>query len=323
MASVTKHKNGWRAHVARQGVRKSKLFDSKREAQDWAARQEYLILHGEKAAARERLSHLFERYAREVSPKKRGARWEQIRLEKLCRDPIAQKRLGDLTSQDFASWRDSRLHEVTSGTVRREMELMSAVLICARKEWGLISANPLSDVRRPKENPARDRVVTADELERLAVSAGDDVTNATARAFQAFLFSCETAMRAGEVVGLTWDRVDLDRRVAKLDKTKNGTARDVPLSTAAVDILRRLEGLHQSRCFVLSSGQLDSLWRKLRDRAGVVGLRYHDSRATGCLKLSKHLDVLDLAKATGHRDLRILLNTYYRESAEDIAKRLP
>ena len=321
MASITKHKNGWRAHVARQGVRKSKLFDSKREAQDWAARQEYLILHGEKAAARERLLHLLDRYAREVSPKKRGARWEQIRLEKLSRDQLAQKRLGDLTAQDFASWRDRRLQEVSSGTVRREMELLSAVLIVARKEWGLIGANPMADVRRPANNPARDRVVTDDELERLAVSAGNDLNNATARAFQAFLFSCETAMRAGEVVGLTWDRVDLGRRVARLDKTKNGTARDVPLSTAAVDILRGLEGLHPSRCFVLSSGQLDALWRKLRDRAGVVGLRYHDSRHTAITKLAKKLEVLELARMVGHRDLRQLL-TYYNETAESLARKL-
>lgn len=321
MASITKHKNGWRAHVARQGVRKSKLFDSKREAQDWAARQEYLILNGEKAAAREKLLHLFDRYAREVSPTKRGARWEQIRLEKLSRDSLAQKRLGDLTAQDFASWRDRRLQEVSGGTVRREMELLSAVLIVARKEWGLIGSNPMADVRRPANNPARDRVVTGGELEKLAVSAGDDVGNATARAFQAFLFSCETAMRAGEVVGLTWDRVDLDRRVARLDKTKNGTARDVPLSTAAVDILRRLDGLHPSRCFVLSSAQLDSLFRKLRDRAGVLDLRYHDSRHSAITRLAGKLEVLELARMVGHRDLRQLL-TYYNETAESLARKL-
>lgn len=52
MASITKHKGRWRAQVARKGVRKSRIFETKREAQDWAARQEYLILHGEKAAAR-------------------------------------------------------------------------------------------------------------------------------------------------------------------------------------------------------------------------------------------------------------------------------
>jgi len=74
--------------------------------------------------------------------------------------------------------------------------------------------------------------------------------------------------------------------------------------------------------FRLSDSQRDAVWRKLRGKAGVEGLRWHDSRAAGTVKLAQRLDVLDLARVTGHRDLRILLNRYYRASPEDIARRL-
>lgn len=47
-------------------------------------------------------------------------------------------------------------------------------------------------------------------------------------------------MRAVEIVGLTWDRGDLQARVAHLTRTKNGTARDVPSSSEAVRILESL-----------------------------------------------------------------------------------
>ena len=225
----------------------------------------------------------------------------------------------DLTPADFARWRDARLLEVAPGTVNREMTLLSGVLTVARKEWGLIDVNPISDVRKPTKPPPRDRIATEAEMDALAISAGDDLTNATARAFHAFLFAMETAMRAGEIVGLTWDRVNLDARYCSLPMTKNGTARDVPLSSEAVRLLEALP--EASPVFDLTSRQLDVLWRKLRGRAGVVDLTFHDSRAMGTMKLSKKLDVLDLARAVGHRDIRMLM-VYYRATAEEIAKKL-
>lgn len=160
----------------------------------------------------------------------------------------------------------------------------------------------------------------ADELVRLQQSAGEDLSTATARVFHAFRFSCETAMRAGEVVGMSWDDIDLDIRVVYLPKTKNGHPRDVPLSGAAVELLLQLPKL--SPVFGLNGRSLDALFRKIKARALVEGLTYHDSRAAALTMLSRKVDVMTLAKISGYRDLRILMNTYYRETAADIAKRL-
>ncbi|KRS17497.1 tyrosine-type recombinase/integrase [Roseovarius indicus] len=319
MASIIKHKKGWRALIDRRGIRKSKVFPSRQEAKDWASREEYRILHGDKVAAAMKLTDLLDRYAREVSPGKRGHRWEVVRLEMFQRFAVARVSLGDLSAKDFAAWRDARLREVSPGTVRREMVLMSSVLTQARKEWGLIPANPMQDVRKPSSPPARDRLPTGGEIEKMRHVAGDDLTLQVARAFHAFLFACETGMRAGEIVGMEWGRVDLERRVVRLPETKNGTARDVPLSGEAVRLLRALP--EHDPVFGLSSQQLDVQWRKVRDKSGVEGLTFHDARHAAITKLSKKLDVLALARAVGHRDIR-MLQTYYNESAEDIARRL-
>lgn len=319
MASIRKWKKGWRAEVARRGVRKSKVFPTRQEAKDWAARQEHLILNAGQIASKQPLKDALNRYAREVSPAKRGHRWEVVRLEKIGRDPLATIAMGDLTAGDFADWRDRRLREVAPASVRREMELLSAVMTQARKEWGLIERSVLEDVRRPKVPQRRERRPTADELARLAISAGDDLTNATARAYHAFLFAIETAMRAGEIVGLRMEHLDLNARVAHLPRTKNDSARDVPLSSEAVRLIEALP--EHDPVFNLRSDQLDALWRKLRDRAGVVNLRFHDSRHEAVTRLSKKLDVLELARMVGHRDIRMLM-IYYEASASDIAKRL-
>lgn len=319
MASIRKHGKGWRAQIFRQGVRKSKTFPTRQAAKDWAARVEFEIMHGEQVAADMPLSDVLDRYARERSPAKRGHRWEVYRLEKMARDPIGRVRLGKLAAADFADWRERRLREIAPGSVRREMTLLSAVLNVAVKEWQLLPRSPIKGVSQPSDPPPRDRLPTEAEIARMQHVAGDDLTTATARAFHAFLFAGETAMRAGEICGLTWDRIDLDRRVATLPLTKNGRARDVPLSSAAVRMLQALPRLDP--VFGLRPAQLDALFRKIRGKAGVEGLTFHDSRHHAITHLSKKLDVLALARMVGHRDLR-QLQTYYNAPAEDLAKRL-
>lgn len=318
MASIQKHKRGYRAQVDRMGVRKSKTFPTNQAAKDWAARAEYVIIHGEEIAGETLFGDMLDEYGRKVSNFKRGARWEIIRIQKLRRDKISQIKLRDLKPAHFAEWRDRQ--NLAPASIIREMQLMSAALNTARKEWGLISSNPLQDVKRPPKPQPRDRLPSDVEFERLGHSAGDDLSKLTARAYHAFLFSCETAMRAGEVCGLTWDNVDLERQVARLTHTKNGRPRNVPLSSGAVGMLKALPNLEP--VFGLKTRQLDALWRKVRDRAKVEGLTFHDSRHYAITLLAKKLDVMDLAKMVGHTDLRILLNTYYQEDPESVAKRL-
>jgi integrase len=315
MASIRKHGTGWRAFVARQGVRKSKTFPTKQEARDWAARQEHLILSNEATAASITLGALFQRYADEVSPGKRGHRWEAVRLARFQRDPICEVMLKDLRPSHFADWRDKRLKEVAPASVARELQLMSAALTCAKKEWQVIPSNPLEDVRKPSKPAPRTRLPTAEEFERLAHVAGDDLTTATARAYHAFRFACETAMRAGEIVGLRPG--DITGNVAHLPKTKTGVARDVPLSRAALALLAQLPP--SDPVFGLTSAQLDALWRKVRGLAGIEGLNFHDSRAFAATQLAKKVDVMTLGKITGHRNLSLLMNTYYRTNPSDIA----
>ena len=241
MASIEKRTDGkWRAFVARQGKRKTKVFDTKAAAKIWAVQQEYLILNSDPEVNLTPFGEVLNRYASEVSPRKRGELWEVARIKRFCQDPIATIPISSLTSNDFALWRDARLREVAPGTVNREMTLLSGVLTVARKEWGLISVNPIVDVRKPTKPPSFDRIAYEDELARLAFSAGSDLSKRTARSYHAFLFAIETAMWAGENIGLDWARVDLKTRVCRLAVTKNGTSRDVPLSSEAVRLIEAL-----------------------------------------------------------------------------------
>ncbi len=319
MASISKHNSRWRAQVFRKGIRKSKVFRTKAEAARWGARQEYLLENENAPSGRVLFSEVLDRYGREVSQKKPGANWEIARIGLLTRDRIAKQKIGDITSTDMADWRDRRLMQVSPGSVQREINLLSHVFQIARKEWRMISKSPLTDVARPKSPPPRTRIPQRHEIEAMAFVAGRDLAQITARVYWAFLFACETAMRAGEIAGLSSDTVDYASRVAHLPKTKNGEARDVPLSSEAVRILQSMPD--QDLLFNVTPEQISALFARLRKRANVHGLTFHDSRREGTTRLSKKLEVLDLARVTGHKDIRELM-TYYKSSAADMARQL-
>lgn len=325
MATIRKLANGkWQAQVARQGVRRSKTFDKKLAAKDWATIEERAILEGGDVEASKRtFADVLKRYAREVSPSKKGGRWEMIRIEKFCRDPIADTLLSDLTPEELGRWRDRRLRDVKPGSVKREIALMSAALTEARREWKWISENPMHDIRKPSSPPGRDRLISDAEINQIIDFAGEDYTKVSGLVGLAFLFAIETAMRAGEICGLYKGDINFSNRVAKLSDTKNGTARNVPLSSRALEILHTLRELPPTNgpIFRLTSRQLDANYRSIRDKAGIVDLRFHDTRHEAITRLAKKLDILDLARMVGHKDIREL-QTYYNERAEDIAKKL-
>jgi integrase len=104
-------------------------------------------------------------------------------------------------------------------------------------------------------------------------------------------------------------------------KTKNGDERDVPLSTKAVSLIESLAKAGERLFEGLTATSRDVLFRAARDKCGITSVTFHDARATAITRLSKKVDILTLARISGHRDLKSL-QIYYRESAADIAKRL-
>lgn len=316
----------WRASVYLHGVRDTATFPSKAAAQSWASAKEAEIRAGERGdAPRKTLRQAMARYRDEVSPARRGHRWERVRLDMLARTmACADTLLERLTARELSAWRDARLAQVAPGSVRREMALLASVLEVVRREWRWLRVNPIRDVTKPPSAPARRRLIADTErdaiIARLGYVPGRQATERRQQVAVGFLLALETGMRAGEVFGLEWSRVHLAARYVTLPLTKNGDARDVPLSSAAVALLESLPA-RAGRCFDVSTASADTLFRKARDKVGVTGLRFHDSRATAVTRLSKRLDLLDLARMIGHRDLDSL-TWYYRATASDIATRL-
>lgn len=326
MASYRKRGKIWRAEVYRDGQRESASFHTKAEAVSWATQREQELIGGQ--LPEHTVLEALRRYSREVSPTHKGEQWEIARLGLIERDPIAKLRMDKLRPFDLAAWRDRRLNgtsdarAVSGASVAREMNLLKSMFEVARKEWGWIRTNPLIDVKRPASPPSRKRRITQDEIDRLCaafgLSDGDVAETTTQRTGLAFLFAIETAMRAGEILGLQWR--DVRPKSVILPKTKNGDSREVPLSMRAREILSVLPG-EIGPVFNIDPKVRDALFRKVRDRCEITDLHFHDSRAEAIWRLSKKLDVMELARMIGHRDLRSLM-IYYATSADELADQL-
>ena len=139
----------------------------------------------------------------------------------------------------------------------------------------------------------------------------------------AFLIALETAMRQGEILGITAKAVNLTQRFVHLPKTKNGSTRNVPLSKRAVQLIKVLIGDKKGadKLFRLTSASADAMFRKVRDDVSIVGLTFHDTRHEAITRLARKVDVLDLARITGHKDPRSLM-VYYNATAAEMALRL-
>lgn len=322
MASIKSLGSGYRVQVYVKGVRDSKSFATRKEAATWALERE-AELRGSKLPDKT-FGDAMRDYAKKVAPDRAGERWERIRLVALARAPIARRRLEALTGADFADWRDERLTKVKPATVAREMNLMRAVLEVCRRDWRWIRVNPITDVRWPRCPKGRARRISEDEAATLAGAFGvwDKLLadTQTQRVGLAFLFAMETAMRSGEICALTWPHINLKDQFVHLPKTKNGDARDVPLTKRAVEILKVLP-LGFGPAFGLTDDLRDALYRKVRAKTPHKDIHFHDTRGEAIWRLSKKLDVMQLARVVGHQDLKSLMH-YYNETAADMAKRL-
>ncbi len=324
MAYFRKRSGAWEASIEKKGFpRISRTFDTKGEAEIWAATVESEIGRGvyvsRKEAENTTLSEALDRYEREVSSEKKGHRREKTRILIWKNHPLAKRFLASIRGSDMASYRDERMKAgYASNTIRLELAIISHLFEIARKEWGMEGlSNPVKSIRMPSPPSGRDRRLQTGELEKLLESSSEEMN-------QVIRFALETAMRRGEIAGMTWDMVDLKKRTVTLPDTKNGQKRIVPLSTEAVTILkerlntRRIDG----KVWDIGLDAISQNFANACQKAGISGLHFHDLRHEATSRLfEKGFDTMEVKTITGHKTLQMLAR-YTHLRAEDLVERL-
>ena len=299
----------WQAQVQRNGVRASKSFGTKREAQAWAMAQESTAQRA-RAGGNRTFGDAADKYKLEVSPKKDGALWELRRLDVMCAHFGRDTALLDIDTPQIAAWRDTRLKTVSASTVVREANLLRNLLNLARREWKWMDHEPFHGVKLPKENAPRHQVWTWQLIKRVLRAPR---VGKTAEMQRAFHIALRTGMRLAEVLAAPAN-FDAQRRVVTL-KTKTEARAQIPIGRIATKLIA-------ASAFTTGANEGSVLFSKLCRELLIEGLTFHDTRGTALTHLSRKVDVLTLAKISRHKDLSLLSNVYYRATAEQIAAKI-
>lgn len=337
----------YRAHIRRAGyASKSKVFATKAAAKEWLRNNENdaaLVKQAAKPTGKT-LADLINDFVRAGVCKYADA----SQLE-FWRDELGHKLVAEITHGDIngciLTLRTKRARRRTMdgivkdtdkplapATINRYAASLSAVLSFALQH-GVIDTHPMKGgkVKRLKEGPGRQRILTPEEESRLL-----DAAKTTGRWPSMYLFvlmMLTTAARKSEVLNLRWRDVNLERGTATLGKTKNGSPRAMPLVPEVRELLAKASKVRplDSDLIFYDPKQptrpkdVDSTWKRVRINAGLDDtddplhkVVLHTTRHTGVTKIIRSgANLAQAAMISGHKTLA-MLKRYEHLAADDV-----
>lgn len=309
-----------------QGI--SSTFGSYHEALKWGLQMEAELKRGKPERQRllevSTLKAAMLRYREVVTPTKKGHVSERNRIDLIIRyyPTLVNRKLEEIEGMHIADFRDALVGSgYAPATVKRYMEVIKAVFKTAKFEWGFRKIlDPTEGIRMPSIQNARSRRLSQDEFQALLASC-DEHPSYWLRPY--VVLAVETAMRRGELGNLKWVDVDFDKRWARLDATKNGKRRFVPLSKKALEQLEFLKGLSfNERVFPVQIDAITGAFGTAVKRARILDFRLHDLRHEAVSRLiERGLTVFEVKEITGQLTTTIV-ERYTHLRRDDLLKKL-
>ena len=234
-----------------------------------------------KAETFDDLCHQYiKRYARSH---KKSWQEDERRIDKYLRPAWGTRKAYTIKRADVAKLHNN-LGKIKPYEANRVLALISKIFSQARK-WGIVKdnhINPTQDVEKFKEHK-RDRWVTPQEMPKLAEAINSELNEYARYAIWLYLL---TGARKSEILTAKWKDIDWNRMELKLRDTKSGRDHYIPLSSAAVNLLRKIPVLKDNPYIIVGavSGRhlvnIDKAWRRIRAAASLNDVRLHDLRRT-------------------------------------------
>ncbi|MCT4702452.1 site-specific integrase [Enterobacteriaceae bacterium H20N1] len=222
---------------------------------------------------------------------------------------VLERHFPDLLLEGFKrdhiiEYRNKRVKEVSGSTVRLELQLLSRFLRWCASEKGIECVDVVAGVKLPEPGKPRDKIIEPNEYEMI-------LDRASEKAKPIIMIAWETAMRRNEILAIKPNMIDFRKKTISLqyDMTKNGEARDVPLSTAALELLQTLcDGRDKDQpLFTLTPYAVTQAFRRAARLAGVTDVCFHSIRHT---VITRYADMgftpFQLAVVSGHKTLAML-----------------
>jgi integrase len=363
---TSKGERKWQAVVRRDGFPdKRATFPSKRDAERWARIMEGEFAKGKHLpsleAERHTLADLFDRFDKELAPKRRKAVAAHL---KWWRAALGGKKLSELTPATLREQLDRlgtepylravqrkavtltprrkpkedapppATYKRGPASVNRYKETLSKALTVAVNEYEWMPENPLAKIPDRKEPRGRVRYLTATERNSLLEACQASGADLHALVVTALC----TGARAGELLGLTWRDVDLERKRAILNRTKNDERRALSLAGPALEALRERAKVRRIDTDLVFPAPLPEKpatkdakeakpgpfdyakpFRDAVTAAGITDFRFHDLRHTAASYLAMNgATTGEIADVLGHKTLQ-MVKRYAHLSEQHVA----
>lgn len=260
------------------------------------------------------------RFITEVLPKKSPHAASAQKAQILWwKDQLGDYVLADVTPALITECQDKLLSGTTkrsrqrsSSIVVRYMAALSHAFTVAVNEWGWLEDSPMRKVKKPSEPRGRFRFLSDEERERLLEACEK---SEYPYLYPVFVLAISTEMRQGEIMGLTWDSVDLHQSGITLHDTKNGERRVVPVVGKALELLKDHAKVKRSDTSLLFPSKVDSQkpmdlrapWKAALTKAGIEDFRFHDLRHSAASYLAMNgASLAEIAEVLGHKTLQMV-----------------
>jgi integrase len=304
----------YRVQVRLKGQTLSATFATKSEARTWATKVESGIQrqHAPNPGTHVTLGELLERYRHDVLPNKR-VRTQANQAQHLAwwTRTLGPRPMADVTPARLGMCRDELAQERSAGTVNQYLRTLSHAFTVATREWGWLEANPLRRVQYLPEPRGRVRFLSDDERRRLLEACR---ASPNRMLYPVVVLALATGCRKMEVLGLTWQQVDLGRAMITLLDTKNGEPRSIPVTGQAFAVMQghaKVRRLDTALVFPRADGRrpvdVRHAWYEALRRAGVDDFRFHDLRHSTASYLAMNgATLVEIADVLGHKTLSMV-----------------
>ena len=218
-----------------------------------------------------------------------------------------QREAETITTEDIEKAKQELAQGRTVATVNRYLAALKTAYYLAMKK-GKVSRNPVRGVKFDQENNARIRYLDADEERRLMAALPSHHKPLVALALN-------TGLRRGELLGLSWEDVDLRTGSLTVRRSKHGETRYVPLNQIAIQTLldiKKNRKVLAAFVFTTEDGHpfywLDNAFKKALKRAGIENFRFHDLRHTFASRLAmRGVPLRTIQELLGHKTMTMTL----------------
>jgi len=211
-----------------------------------------------------------------------------------------------LSVERFKSWKLNQ--DVTKSTVNRYLAVLRKMLNVA-KEWEYLPESRIIKFKLYSETDnLKERILRPEEEKNLF-----EAINPSTKYLKLILrVALHTGMRRGEILNLKWSQIDLDKKVIRVERTKSGKIRFIPIN----ELLMReflLQKQTKSSKFVFTNAATGKQFVDIKraflgacKRAGIENLRFHDLRHTFASRLVENgVDIITVKTLLGHSSVRI------------------